>query len=335
VQDPDSPAKVKIMAISRKTALKGNPEAGPRGSSRTDRTTRTQFLAGLEQRLGRTLLSMKATNAGDSGPGSFPQEFIDAGDGGPIKTSTDPEQLLLRWQKHGDREAWDRLAVIVMQAARRCSVVHRRRLKSSSFDLDDVTQEALLRFVREADHIHPYSIHGFIRILIDRSAIDLNRKVCRAKRGGGGTVPVSVCGKHDSHYREGKACSADSLVHLLATQEGLHCGLCFDESEMFYIRRALEAYSDHADETSAKARWLAELLSSDTRALAEGLGCSQRTILRQRANMRSQLESGLHLLRDEYRSVGKNDDALAVTELMQKLKRVADVRPVKGLAVRR
>jgi hypothetical protein len=102
---------------------------------------------------------------------------------------------------------------------------------------------------------------------------------------------------------------------------------------MFYIRRAFEPYSDHADETTAKAWRLAELLSNDTRALAEGLGCSQRTIQRWRANMQSQLESGLHLLRDEYRSVGKNDDAVAVTELMQKLKKV--VRTVKGLAVRR
>ena len=42
--------------------------------------------------------------------------------------------------------------------------------------------------------------------------------------------------------------------------------------------------------------------------------------------MQSQLESGLHLLRDEYRSVGKHDDAAAVTELMQKLKKVRACR---------
>jgi ATP phosphoribosyltransferase regulatory subunit HisZ len=115
----------------------------------------------------------------------------------------------------------------------------------------------------------------------------------------------------------------------------LRSGVCFDESEMFYIRRAFEAYSDRADEPAAKAWRLAELLSNDTHALAEGLGCSERTILRRRANLRSQLERGLHSLRDEYQSAGKNDDALAVTELMQKLNKVATVRTVKGLAVRR
>jgi hypothetical protein len=105
----------------------------------------------------------------------------------------------------------------------------------------------------------------------------------------------------------------------------LDSGVCFDESEMFYIRRAFEPYSDRADETTAKAWRLAELLSNDARALAEGLGCSQRAIRRQRASLRSQLERGLHSLRDEYRSVGKHDDAAAVTELMQKLKKVAGV----------
>jgi hypothetical protein len=49
--------------------------------------------------------------------------------------------------------------------------------------------------------------------------------------------------------------------------------------------------------------------------------------------MLSQLESGLHLLRDEYRSLGKYDDAVAVAELMQKLKKV--MRAAKALAVRR
>jgi hypothetical protein len=324
------------MAISRwKTASKGNPEVGLRGTSRMDGTAKTQFLTGLEPRERRTRLSMAATNAGDSGPGSSRQESIDTRDGVTIETSTNAEQLLLRWQKHGDREAWDRLADIVMQVARRRSVAHQGRLKSNSFDPDDVSQEALHRFVRKADHIHPYNIRGFIKTLIDRSASDLNRSVCRAKRGGRGTVHASVFWKDDSDYTEGKAGSFDSPVNTLSTQEGLHSGVCFDESEMFYIRRAFEPYSDHADETTAKAWRLAELLSNDARTLAEWLGCNQRTILRQRANMRSQLESGLHLLRDEYRSVGKNDDALAVTELMQKLKKVASAQTVKGLAVRR
>jgi hypothetical protein len=49
------------------------------------------------------------------------------------------------------------------------------------------------------------------------------------------------------------------------------------------------------------------------------------------ANMRSQLESGLHLLRDEYRSVEKIDDAVAVTELMQKLKKVAKCANGQGI----
>jgi hypothetical protein len=278
---------------------------------------------------------MTAANASESGPGPFRREIIDAGDGDTIETSTNAEQLLLRWQRQGDREAWDQLADIVMQAARRWSVAHHGRLKCSSFDPDDVSQEALHRFVRAAGHIHPCNVHGFIRKLIARSASDQNRAVCRAKRGGGATVHASAYWRDDGDYGEGKACSSDSPVRTLATQEGLHSGVCFDESEMFYIRRALEPYSDHADETTAKAWRLAELLSNDTRALAAGLGCSRRTILRQRANMRSQLERGLHLLRDEYRSVGKDDDALEVTELMQKLKKVAGVQTVKGLAVRR
>jgi hypothetical protein len=278
---------------------------------------------------------MKATRAGDSGPGSSRQEIIDARDADTIQTSTNAEQLLIRWQKHGDREAWDQLADIVAQAARRWSVAHRGRLKCSSFDPDDVSQEALHRFVRAAGHIHPYNVYGFIRKLIDRSAGDLNRAACRAKRGRGRTVHASGYWRDDRDYREGEVRCSDSPVRTLATREGLHSGVCFDESEMFYIRRAFEPYSDHADETTAKAWRLAELLSNDTRALAEGLGCTQRTIVRQRANMRSQLESGLHLLREEYRSVGKNDDALAITELMQKLKKVASVRTVAGSAVSR
>jgi hypothetical protein len=284
---------------------------------------------------GRILLSIKVTNSGDSGPGAVRQENIDAGDGDTIPTSTDAEHLLLRWQKHGDREAWDQLADIVMQAARRWSVAHHGRLKCSSFDPDDVSQEALHRFVRSAGHIHPYNVHGFIMKLVDRSAAELNRAVCRAKRGGGRTVHASVYWRDDRDYGEGKARSSDSPASALATQDGMHNGVCFDESEMFYIRRAFEPYSDHADETTAKAWRLAGLLSNDTRALAAGLGCTQRTIVRHRANMRSQLESGLHLLREEYRSVGKNDDALAVTELMQKLKKVASLRTVTGSAVSR
>jgi DNA-directed RNA polymerase specialized sigma24 family protein len=316
------------MAISMwKTASKGNPAADSRASSRTDRTASTRFLTGLEPREGRTLPSMTAADAGDSGPGPFRQEITDTGDGDAIKTSTSAERLLLRWQEHGDREAWDQLADIVMRAARRWSVAHHGRLKCSSFDPDDVSQEALHRFVRKASHIHPYNVHAYIRKLIDRSASDMNRAACRAKRWG--TVHASVYWRDDSDYRVGKACSADSPDGTLATQEGLHSGVCFDESEMFYIRRAFEPYSDHAAETTAKAWRLAGLLSHDTRALAEGLGCSPRTILRQRANMQSQLESGLHLLRDEYRSVGKNDDALAVTELMRKLKKVASVGKVR------
>jgi DNA-directed RNA polymerase specialized sigma24 family protein len=274
---------------------------------------------------------MKATNAGESGPGSFRQEIIDAGDGDTTQTSTNAEQLLLRWQKHGDREAWDQLAGIVMQAARRWSLAHRGRLKCSSFDSDDVSQEALHRFVRAASHIHPYNVYSFIRKLIDRSAGDLNRNVCRAKRGGGRTVLASVYWRDDCDYRGGKACSSDSQVRTLAAQEGLRSGVCFDESEMFYIRGAFELCSDHADETTAKAWRLAELFSNDTRVLAERLGCCQRTILRRRAKVRSQLERGLHLLRDEYRSVGKNDDALAVTELTQKLKKVAEYADGRGM----
>src|SRR6516165_4744752 len=151
------------MAISKwKTASKGNPEAGPTASSRTDRPARTRFLTEQEPREGRTPLSMTATNSGDSGPGSFRQEITDAGDGDTIETSTNAEQLLLRWQRQGDREAWDQLAGIVMQAARRWSVAHHGRLKCSSFDPDDVSQEALYRFVRSAGHIHPYNVHGFI-----------------------------------------------------------------------------------------------------------------------------------------------------------------------------
>jgi hypothetical protein len=174
-----------------------------------------------------------------------------------------------------------------------------------------------------------------MRKLIDRSAGILNRNVCRAKRGGGRTFHASVHWRDDRDYRDGEACSSDSPVRTLATQEGLQSGVCFDESDMFYIRRAFEPYSDHADETTAKAWRLAELLSRDTRVLAEELGCSQRTIVRQRAKMRAQLESGLHLLREEYRFVGKNDDALAVTELMQKLRKVAQCANGKGWAVRR
>jgi hypothetical protein len=104
---------------------------------------------------------------------------------------------------------------------------------------------------------------------------------------------------------------------------------------MFYIRRAFEPYSNHPDERTARSWRLAELLSNDTRALAERLGCCQRTILRQSAKIRSQLESGLLLLRDEYRSMRKSDDATAVTELIQKLKRLAKVRMTKGLAIHR
>jgi hypothetical protein len=115
----------------------------------------------------------------------------------------------------------------------------------------------------------------------------------------------------------------------------LQSGVCFDESEMYYIRRAFEPYSDHADEPTADAWRLVELLSDDTRALAEGRGCSPRTIMRRRANLRSQLERGLRSLRDEYRSVGKDDDASAVTELMQKLNKVATARTARRLAVPR
>src|SRR5262245_53398595 len=105
------------MAISRwKTASKGYLEADPRASSRTDRTAGTRSLPGLEPREGRTLMSMTATDAGDSRPGSFRQEIADVGDGDTIKNSTGAEQLLLRWQEHGDREAWDQLADIVMRA---------------------------------------------------------------------------------------------------------------------------------------------------------------------------------------------------------------------------
>ena len=315
------------MAISRwKTASKGHAEAGPRASSPTDRPAGTRSLTGPEPREGRTLPSMTATHSGESGPGSYRQEITDAGDGDTIRTSTNAEQLLLRWQRQGDCEAWDRLAEIVVQAARRRSVAHRGRLKCSSFDADDVSQEALHRFVRGASHIHPYNVHGFITRLIDRSAGDLNRTACRAKRGGGRTVHASVYWSDDRDDRQGKARSSDSPACALATREGLDSGVCFDESEMFYIRRAFEPYSDRADETTAKAWKLAELLSNDARALAEGLGCSQRAILRQRASLRSQLERGLHLLRDEYRSAGKHDDAAAVTELMQKLKKVRACR---------
>ena len=322
------------MAISKwKTASKGDPEAGPTASSSTDRPARTRSLTGLELRENRTLLSMTATHSGDSGPGSLRQEVTDAGDGDTIKTSTDAEQLLLRWQRQGDREAWDQLGDIVMQAARRRSVAHKGRLNWSSFDLDDVSQEALHHFVRQAGQIRPDNVRGFITRLIDRTAGDLIRNICRAKRGGGRTVHASAYWREDRDYGEARACSSDSPDRTLATQEGLHSGVCFDESEMCYIRRAFEPYSDRADETTAKAWRLAELLSNSTRALAEGLSCSQRAILRRRANMRTQLESGLHLLRDEYRSVGKYDDAVAVTELMQKLKKV--MRAAKALAVRR
>jgi hypothetical protein len=318
-------------------------KAAPRDTPRTDQgdvrrtlqADRTRFLPGPEPIEGRILPSMKANDAGDGGPGSFRREISDAGDGDTIRTSTDAEQLLLCWQEHGDREAWDRLADIVMKAARRWSVAHHGRLKCSSFDPDDVSQEALRRFVRAAAHIQPYNVHGLIKKLIHISADELNRNVCRAKRGGGRTVHASAYWRHDREYGAGKAYCSDSPARTLATREGLHSGVCFDESEMFYIRRAFEPYSDHADESTAKAWRLAELLSNDTRALAEGLGCCRRTIARQRANMRSQLERGLHLLRDEYRSVGKNDDALAVTELIQKLKKVASVRTVAGLAVGR
>jgi hypothetical protein len=324
------------MAISRwETASKGHHEADPRASSRADRTARTRFLTGPEPREGPTQPGMTATNAGDGRPRSFRPEITDAGDGDTIGTSANAEQLLLRWQRHGDREAWDRLADIVTQAARRRSVAHHGRLKCRSFDPDDVSQEALHRFVRKAGHIHPFNVRGFISRLIDRSANDLNRTACRAKRGGGGTVHATVYWRDGSDYGQGKACSSDSPICTLATREGLHSGVCFDESEMFYIRRAFEPYSDHADEAMAKAWRLAELLSHDTRALAAGRGRSQRTIRRQRANLQSRLESGLHLLRDEYRSAGKVDDASAVTELMQKLKKVASVQTVKGLAVRR
>jgi hypothetical protein len=320
------------MAISRwKTASKGDPEAGARASSPTDRPTRTRSLTGLEPSEGLTLLSMTAAHSSDSGPGAFRPEITDDSDGDATRTSTNAEQLLLRWQKQGDRAAWDQLADIVMQAARRWSVAHHGRLKCSSFDPDDVSQEALRRFVQQAVRIHPYNVHGFIRKLIDHSAGDLNRTVCRAKRGGGRTVHASVYWREDRDYGEGKACSSHSPAHTLATQEGMHSGVCFDESEMFYIRRAFEPYSDDADETTARAWRLAELLSNDTRVLAEGLGCTQRTILRRRAKMRSQLESGLHFLRDEYRSVGKDDDALAVTELMQKLKKVAKCANGQGM----
>jgi hypothetical protein len=58
------------------------------------------------------------------------KEITDAGDGDTIRPSTDAEQLLLRWQRQGDCEAWDRPAEIVVQAARRRSVAHRRRLMS-------------------------------------------------------------------------------------------------------------------------------------------------------------------------------------------------------------
>jgi DNA-directed RNA polymerase specialized sigma24 family protein len=324
------------MTISRwKPASRGHTEAGPRGSSRADWAARPRFLTGSGPREGRTLPSRKATDAGQSGSGPSRREISDAGGGDTLPASTDAEQLLLRWQEQGDREAWDRLADIAMRAARRWSVAHRGRLRSRSVDPDDVGQEALLRFVQEADHIHPYSIHGLIKVLIDRSAVDLNRRACRAKRGGGGAGPAPAHGTDDGDCGEGEAYSSDSPAHSLATQEGLRSGVCFDESEMFYIRRAFEAYSGRADEPTARAWRLAELLSNDTHALAEGLGCSERTIMRRRADLRSQLERGLHSLRDEYRSAGKNDDALAVTELMQKLDKVATVRMVKRLAVRR
>src|SRR5262249_43186451 len=84
------------------------------------------------------------------------------------------------------------------------SVAHRGRLKCSSFDADDVSQEALHRFVRGASHIHPYNVHGFIMRLIDRSAGDLNRTACRAKRGGGRTVHASVYWSDDRDGREGR-----------------------------------------------------------------------------------------------------------------------------------
>jgi hypothetical protein len=324
------------MAISRwKTASKGHPEAGPSGSSRTDRAARTRFPTGPEPRAGRTLLGRKATHADEGGPGASRQAIIDAGARDTIPASTHAEQLLLRWQEQGDREAWDRLADIAMRAARRWSVAHRGRLKSSSFDPDDVGQEALLRFVQGAEYLHLYSVYGFIKILIDRSAADLNRRACRAKRGGGSAGPAPVPGKDDGDYGPGKACSSDSPAHLLTTREGLRHGVCFDESEMFYIRRAFEPYSDHPGEPTARAWRLAELLSNDTRALAEGLGCSPRTIERQRAHLQSQLEGGLHRLRDDYRSAGKDDDALAVTELMEKLNKVATLRTARGMAVRR
>src|SRR6516165_4119197 len=276
-----------IMAISMwKTASKGHAEAGPRASSPTDRPAATRSLTGPEPREGRTLPSMTATHSGESGPGPYRQEITDAGDGDTIRTSTNAEQLLLRWQRQGDCEAWDRLAEIVVQATRRRSAAHRGRLKCSSFDADDVSQEALHRFVRGASHIYPYNVHGFITRLIDRSAGDLNRTACRAKRGGGRTVQASVYWSDDRDDRQGKARSSDSPACTLATQEGLDSGVCFDESEMFYIRRAFEPYSDRADETTAKAWRLAELLSNDARALGEGLGCSQRAIRRQRASLR-------------------------------------------------
>jgi hypothetical protein len=125
---------------------------------------------------------------------------------------------------------------------------------------------------------------------------------------------------------EGKAHSHASPVDLLATREGLHRGVCFDESEMVYIRRVFEQDSCRAQETASRARRLAAFLSKDNPTLAGELGRSRRTVERHRANLLALLETRLRSLRESYRSAGKDADASAVTDLIRKLERVSTLR---------
>jgi hypothetical protein len=261
------------------------------------------------------------TGSGPAGRRTLTGDSADA-----VNRSNDAEQLLLRWQRQGDRNALDQLAGLLTPDAQRLSREHHGRLKSSSFDTDDVSQEALRRFVREAERSRPDNVRGLMRTLVDRSAKDMNRRACHAKRGGRKTVLASVYWADDGDYLKAKAYSSDSPVELLGAREGIHRGICFDESDVVYIPRVFEPDSRHAREAAARARRLAKPLSRNIETLAKKLGRSRRTVERQKAKSRSQLESRFRLLRAAYRSAGKDGDVPAVTELVQKLDRVTTVR---------
>ncbi len=167
------------------------------------------------------------------------------------------------------KEFWDLFFPRLVQVANRTLACHA--------DAEDAAQDALVKFwqkAREGDvpgDLNRFEIWSFLSTMTSRQAIDFLRKQSRQKRGGGKVHSESSLG---AGLDPGNP-NLDSLIGELGFHE-------FD----LVLEELLDALDDQL-----KTILICRMMGYTNAEIAEMLGCTERHIRRQVAELREEVQS--------------------------------------------